>query len=389
MDKRVPEVRFKGFTDDWEQRLLSEIVKNIGTGHSAYNLHKRSEKYSYPILGSTSIIGYDSKYDYSGKFVLTARVGANAGSLYRYEGKAQITDNTVYLECEHPILLESLLNHFDLRKLSFGTGQPLIKASSLKKLKTRSPSKRNEIDNISIFLSLLEKIIYLQVEKLTLYESLKTYLMLSLFPSNGELVPKVRFNSFQNNWEQVKMINLGKSYSGLSGKSKDDFGHGEARYITYMNIFSNPIANINDLDSIELDNKQNQVKNGDVLFTISSETPEEVGMSSVWLGNSKNTYLNSFCFGFSPTADMNSFYLAFMFRSPSMRRKFMILAQGISRYNISKKRVMSMKIPMTDVREQESIGTIIKSLSDEVTNINSELIYMKKIKKYLLSKLFV
>jgi len=331
--------------------------------------------------------------------LLFARTGASVGKTYLYNN----LDGTVFFagflirmrikeSYNRQFVFQSTLtekyNNF-IKITSQRSGQPGINAKEYSEFNLEVPSKITEQNRLGSLTEKLDALIELYQEKLTLYESLKTYLMLSLFPSNGELVPKVRFNSFQNNWEQVKMINLGKSYSGLSGKSKDDFGHGEARYITYMNIFSNPIANINDLDSIELDNKQNQVKNGDVLFTISSETPEEVGMSSVWLGNSKNTYLNSFCFGFSPTADMNSFYLAFMFRSPSMRRKFMILAQGISRYNISKKRVMSMKIPMTDVREQESIGTIIKSLSDEVTNINSELIYMKKIKKYLLSKLFV
>ena len=72
-------------------------------------------------------------------------------------------------------------------------------------------------------------------------------------------------------------------------------------------------------------------------FTVSSETPEEVGMSSVWLNNSENIYLNSFCFGYRPERKLDSYYLAYMLRSPEVRKKFVILAQGISRYNISKK----------------------------------------------------
>ena len=64
------------------------------------------------------------------------------------------------------------------------------------------------------------------------------------------------------------------------------------------NVFSNPIANLDKTEPIEIDNKQNEVKYGDIFFTTSSETPEEVGMSSVWFENKANVYLNSFCFGF-------------------------------------------------------------------------------------------
>lgn len=86
---------------------------------------------------------------------------------------------------------------------------------------------------------------------------------------------------------------MGETYAGLSSKSKEDFGHGEAEFVPYMNVFTNPIADVAMTEAIEIDDRQAKVKNGDVLFTTSSETPEEVGMSSVWLKNGSNTYLNS------------------------------------------------------------------------------------------------
>lgn len=94
------------------------------------------------------------------------------------------------------------------------------------------------------------------------------------------------------------MGEVGETYTGLSGKTKDDFGHGKARFVTYMNVFSNPVASSDMTEAVEIDNSQNKVLFGDVFFTTSSETPEEVGMSSVWLENADNTYLNSFCFGY-------------------------------------------------------------------------------------------
>lgn len=88
-----------------------------------------------------------------------------------------------------------------------------------------------------------------------------------------------------------------------------------------MNVFSNPVSSPTMIESVEIDDSQNCVLQGDVLFTTSSETPEEVGMSSVWLENMQNTYLNSFCFGYRPTTKLNPYYLAYMLRSPSIRKK--------------------------------------------------------------------
>ncbi|MCD5410315.1 MAG: restriction endonuclease subunit S, partial [Clostridiales bacterium] len=133
-----------------------------------------------------------------------------------------------------------------------------------------------------------------------------------------KLIPKRRFKEFQNAeaWEQCKLNNLGNTFTGLSGKTKDDFGHGEGRFVTYMNVLSNSLADSKNVGIIENDESQNKVKYGDVFFTTSSETPEEVGMSSVWLENTNNVYLNSFCFGYRPTAEIDPYYLAYMLRSP-------------------------------------------------------------------------
>ena len=160
---------------------------------------------------------------------------------------------------------------------------------------------------------------------------------------------------------------MGDTYAGLSGKSKEDFGHGEAEFVPYMNVFTNPIADVTMTEAIEIDDRQAKVKNGDVLFTTSSETPEEVGMSSVWLKNGSNTYLNSFCFGFRPSESINSFYLAYMLRSSGVRRKIVFLAQGISRYNISKKKMMEIKVPMPICAEQRQLGEIFRLLDNLIT----------------------
>ena len=201
-------------------------------------------------------------------------------------------------------------------------------------------------------------------------------------------VPELRFKGFTDDWEERKLGEVGNTFTGLSGKTKEDFGHGEGKFITYMNVFSNPVADLDGLESVEIDNKQFQVKAGDVLFTTSSETPEEVGMSSMWLGNADNIYLNSFCFGYRPTIEFDNYYLAFMLRSASIRKKFQLLAQGISRYNISKNKVMEMSIPVPSIEEQQKIGAFFKQLDDTIALYQRKLDLLKEQKKGFLQKMF-
>ena len=201
-------------------------------------------------------------------------------------------------------------------------------------------------------------------------------------------VPKLRFPGFTEDWEQRKLGSIGSTYTGLSGKTKEDFGHGEAQYITYLNVFQNTISDITMTDKVEIDTTQNEVKYGDVLFTTSSETPEEVGMSSVWLGDTPNIYLNSFCFGFRPNQKINPYFLGYSLRAPYMREKIKILAQGISRYNISKNKVMELEISLPNTEEQKLIGTFLQRIDLIITLHQRKLDNLKLKKKALLQKLF-
>ena len=200
--------------------------------------------------------------------------------------------------------------------------------------------------------------------------------------------PEIRFAGYTDAWEKRKLGSMGTTYSGLSGKTKEDFGHGNAKFVTYMNVFSNPLSQLEGLDSIEIDEKQHQVKKGDVFFTTSSETPNEVGMSSVWTFNIPNVYLNSFTFAYRPTEVFDLNYLAFVLRSPLVRRSFMLLAQGISRFNISKVKAMDITIPVPEFKEQEKIGSLLGSLDNLITVNQRKVDLLKELKKGFLQKMF-
>ena len=208
-------------------------------------------------------------------------------------------------------------------------------------------------------------------------------------PPDISLIVQLTPPFYTFSWEQRKLGDVGETYTGLSGKTKADFGHGQARFVTYMNVFSNPISNPEMTEPIEIDPKQNEVEVGDVFFTTSSETPEEVGMSSVLLEKRGKIYLNSFCFGFRPTEKIDSYYLAYMLRSESAREKIILLAQGISRYNISKNKVMEIAVSLPSLDEQKLIGQYFRQLDNLITlHQRQTIVYavIRSIRKVILAE---
>ena len=255
-------------------------------------------------------------------------------------------------------------------------------------MKLMTPSVQEQA-RIGELLNHLDNLIAANQRKLDLLKEQKKGYLQKLFPKNGAKVPELRFAGFADAWEQRKLGKMGYTFTGLSGKTKEDFGHGNAKFVTYMNVFSSPVSNSEMVENVEVDSKQHQVEYGDVFFTTSSETPQEVGMSSVWLETAENIYLNSFCFGYHPMVEFDPYYLAFMLRSPVIRKKFMLLAQGISRYNISKNKVMEMLVPVPEIVEQQKIGSFFKELDDTIALHQRKLSKLKELKQAYLQKMFV
>ena len=105
---------------------------------------------------------------------------------------------------------------------------------------------------------------------------------------------------FSGKCEETSMGCIGSIYGGLSGKSKVDFGEGNARYVTFLGVLENVILDVRHTESVRVGRgeSQNSVMKGDLLFNASSETPGDLAIGAVMGEQLDNLYLNSFCFGF-------------------------------------------------------------------------------------------
>ena len=182
------------------------------------------------------------------------------------------------------------------------------------------------------------------------------------------------FEDGQVEWKALGDIS--DIYGGLTGKSKADFENGNASYITYKNIFNNIEVNFEKLESVKVSDSENQheVKYGDVLFTGSSETAEDAGMSSaVTTEFEGSVYLNSFSFGVRFYEDIKLIpeFSKYLFRSHFMRSGIAKTASGVTRFNISKARFKKILIPIPPREIQSEIVAILDKF-DALTNSITE-----------------
>ena len=396
--QKVPKLRFPGFTGEWEQRKLCEVAEiTMGQSPSSKNYTDNPEDFILvqgnadlkngavvPRLWTKEV----TKTAEANSIILTVRAPVGEVAISGYDvvlgrGVAGIKGNDFL----YYVLLCLKEFHY-WEKLSSGSTFDSINSNDIKEILINMPDEKEQ-EVITSQLKNIDNLIILHLHKLENLKLKKKALLQKLFPKNGMQFPELRFPGFTDAWEQRKLEDMGETFTGLTGKTKEDFGHGEARYITYLNVFQNIMSDLTMVDSIEIDKTQNEVCYGDILFTTSSETPEEVGLTSVWLGTDDNTYLNSFCFGYRLSVEVDLYFMGYLLRSPSVREQMKILAQGISRYNISKNKVMEIEVYIPTKVEQTMIGQFLHQLDNSITLHQRKLEHLQLQKKALLQQMFV
>lgn len=282
------------------------------------------------------------------------------------------------------MLLTTYMRHMAQVIAKPAVNQASISTRDLKKIKIPVPPLPEQ-QKIAEVLSTWDKAIEKQSQLIEKLELRKKGLMQQL------LTGKKRLPGFNIPWKKIKLGEMGNTYNGLSGKNKDDFEQGNAKFIPYINVFSNEKIDVNNLQCVKInpEDQQNMVKYGDIFFTVSSETPDEVGMASVLLEHLDNTYLNSFCFGYrlKDFSTLSPFFAAYLFRTEHFRHYMNILAQGSTRFNLSKKEVMKLRINIPVIKEQITIYKVLNTADREIELAQQKLDILRQQKHGLMQQL--
>ena len=388
--------------EDWEVKSVGEIFKilsnatfsraqmgengyiqclHYGDIHTKYNEHIDFSKTilpkvlgsistNYPLLQNGDIVMADASEDYVGlcKYVEVKNIRAN---------KVIAGLHTILLREKGNIYQNGFKGFVflipEVRKqlIELSTGMKVFGVSKkhLTSVLLSVPTLAEQTA-IASALSDIDSLIEALDKKIAKKRAIKEGTMQQL------LTGKKRLAGFTEPWVEKKLGKIGKTYGGLTGKTKNDFGIGDCKYITFLNILNNPIVNVNYLEKVNVKNgeHQNQVQTGDLFFNTSSETPEDVGICSVLLHIVENLYLNSFCFGYRiQDNEVSGLFLSYFFRGKQGRELMTSLAQGATRYNLSKSLFNSTIILLPPTKsEQTAIAQILSDMDNEIEQLKKE-----------------
>ena len=192
-------------------------------------------------------------------------------------------------------------------------------------------------------------------------------------------------------WQLTCLGAHGETYGGLTGKTKKDFGTGEAQYVTFMNVIANVVIDCDVFDRVHVTpaESQNRVRKNDLLFNGSSETPEEVAFCAVHLGDFSELYLNSFCFGYRLRDQhaIDPLFLAYLFRSRTGRELVKALAQGSTRYNISKRALLGAPLALPPTPEQRAIAAALSDVDALLASLDQIITKKRHLKQAAMQQL--
>ena len=376
----VPNLRFPEFTDEWGNITIKEACSEFQSGKNI-KAEMITGQGLYPVYGGNGLRGFTESYNHDGDYILIGRQGALCGNIRKVTGKTYVTEHAIAVcasKENETTFLQYLFQKMKLGQYSDQSAQPGLAVNKLLRLNINVPSKIEQA-KIAKILSLIDERIITQNKIIEKYESLIQAICDTLIES-GQPKVELSFNDF------------GEPYSGLSGKSAEDFGKGWP-YITYMNVYQNQIIDITDVGLVKINETEQQsvVRYGDILFTLSSETPDEVGMGAVYLGDIYPLYLNSFCFGVHITDESKIYppFLAYYISTKSFRKAVFPLAQGSTRFNLQKSDFMKKKFLFPTVEEQNKIYSVLKAYSNKLSIEKNIVNLLCEQKSYLLRQLFI
>ena len=403
-ERNVPPLRFPEFTEEWKKCTIGELAIKVGSGvtprggESVYKMDGhpfvRSQNVGLGHLILDDIAFIDEETHLRQKStelkledVLLNITGASIGRSALVNEQVvggNVNQHVCIIRTKESLipsfLCNFLLSNYGQRQIdSFQAGgnRQGLNFEQIKSIKIAIPSTKEQT-KVAKLLQLIEERIATQNKIIEKLQSLIKGLNDSLYKQYGNAIT-TSFSDF------------GRSYSGLSGKSADDFGSGKP-FITYLNVYSNNVVKENDYQYVRINDGENQnvVKYGDVLFTLSSETPEEVGVGSVYLGKNE-IYLNSFCFGIHIENKRIAYspYLSYYVASTPFRKFIYPFAQGSTRFNLCKADFEKASIKLPLLENQKYIYAILNSITEKIEIEKSLLRHYTTQKQYLLCQMFI
>ena len=409
--QNTPEIRFKGFTDPWEQRKLGDVATIVGGGTPSTNNDAywdgEIDWYSPAELGERvyadrsvrriTQAGYDSCSATllpAGKTILfTSRAGiGNTAILRRSACTNQGFQSLVVNDDIDVYFVYSMTDRIKKFAEQKASGSTFLEISGkgLAAGEFAFPSKDEQTAIGSMFKQ-LDNLITLHQRKHDKLCTVKRSMLDKMFPKPGETEPEIRFKGFTDPWEQRKLGELLLFQNGFNGSS-ESFGSGiplisvmdvlDDEFITHETVRGKARLNCEEASRY-------CVEYGDVLFQRSSENQEDAGTSNVYLDQHVSSAFGGFVIRGKKVGEYNPIFIKYLLGSPFIREQITHRAQGAQHINVSQDTLADVVLLMPSMHEQEAAGLVFLHLDNLITLHQRKLDLLKNTKKSLLDKMFV
>ncbi|BAL50831.1 restriction endonuclease subunit S [Lactococcus lactis] len=394
---KVPELRFSGFTDDWEERKIKDIFK-ITRGQvlaATETSEEKSDISPFPVYSSQTknngLMGYYKDYLFDTAITWTTD-GANAGTVSYRSGRFYSTNVNGVLISDKGYTNKAISEILNLEawKWVSHVGNPKLMNNVMGDISIMIPSSFEEQDRLSDFLNQLDGTIALHQRKLDLLKEQKKGYLQKMFPKNGSKIPELRFEGFTDDWELRKfgemLVNL---EAGVSVNSSD--------YDTGYFILKTSAIKMGNIDLLEVKSivseevaraKTPLIKNSIIISRMN--TPELVGASGLVRESIDNIFLPDRLWQGQVAGNFSPEWLIQSINIAANIKKIRDLATGTSgsMKNISKKSMLDLIINVPTLEEQQKIGSFFKQLDDVIALHQLKLDLLKEQKKGFLQKMF-
>lgn len=383
---KAPAIRFKGFTDSWEQRKVKDVCE-ISTGKS--NTQDRIEDGIYPFYVRSPIIERSNRYLYDEEAVLTVGDGVGTGKVYHYVNGKYDLHQRVYrmFDFKNGALAKYFYHHFSnhfydrVMAMTAKTSVDSVRYEMISEMDIEMPSEKEQAKIID-YLDKLDKLITLHQRKFEKLQNVKKAMLEKMFPKNGSNVPEIRFAGFTDAWGQRKLGDLAEVYDGT---------HQTPKY-TDSGIMFLSVENIKTLQSekyISEEAFKNEFKvfpeKGDVLMTRIGD----IGTANVFDQNEPTAYYVSLAL--LKCKELDPYFLKESIYSETVKKDLWHRTLHIAfPKKINKNEIEKVQIPCPKSRlEQEQIGVFFRNLNNLIALHQRKLEKLKNVKKACLEKMFV
>ena len=364
---------------DWEVKRLGEIAPLQRGFDLPTSLLCKGE---YPVVYSNGICNYHNEAMCNAPGLITGRSGTIGKFTFIATGKYWPHNTTLWVtnfNGNDPQFIYWMYSFIGFERFATGSGVPTLNRNAIHEYWAACPPLPEQ-RRIAEALGKMDRLIELLDAQIVKKRRIAQGLAHDLLGMRNEECgmrnkPIRRLPGFKGEWVKKRLGDIGKFYGGLSGKTASDFGKGNAHYITFLNVLNNTIIDDTEVGVVDIRNgeKQNQVKKGDLFFNVSSETVEEVAMCSALLTDMPDTYLNSFCCGFRLTdAENDPLFISYFFNGEQGRETVKGFANGITRYNMSKKAFYDAVVCWPSLAEQRAIAEVLAAADAEIAALETK-----------------